>query len=266
MPIDYYGFLGKDIEESEKEVSVKHKEVFAFFEEFNHFLQKMKFDLKVDLSDERKITIGALFIKSLETFQSIYILVRNCLSVDAENQTRVLFEEMVQIGYCCIGEEEFKRYMGIHLHDVLKMINAARNNPSEFPRELFQIKSYEERKKEINTLFARQGNPRKISIEGMARKLSIIQFYNSYYRTVSIEVHTRPKSLEKYLIANRDGKVEGFYWGPRPDIMPLFTTIDLMFRICKFLSGPFGVPAQKDILSFEKKVDELFGRHSTECM
>lgn len=263
MPIDYYGFLGKDIEEFKKEVFVKYKEVFEFFEEFNHFLQKMKFALKVKDSDAWGVTIVALFIKSLETFQSIYILVRNCLSIDAENLTRILFEEMVKIGYCCKGEKEFKRYMSIHLHDILRMINAAQNNLGEFPTELFEIKSYSERKEEIDNMLTDQGNPKKINLEGMARQLGVIKLYNSYYRSVCSPVHSAPKSLEKYLIAGKDGKIEKFVWGPHTEgiIIPLYTAIEFMLRICKFLSDFFGIPTEKDILNFRKRIDKLVEKY-----
>lgn len=263
MPIDYYGFLEKDIEKFKKEVFVKYKEVFEFFEEFNHFLQKMKFTLKVKDSDAWGITIVALFIKSLETFQSIYILVRNCLSIDAENLTRVLFEEMVKIGYCCKGEDEFKRYMSMHLHNIIKTINAAKNNPDEFPEELFQRKPLDERKKEIQDLLNAEGNPKEINIENMAREIGVIKIYSSYYRSVSDSVHSNPKALEEYIILGTDGEIEKFSWGPRMEgiIIYVFTAIEFMLLICKFLSGLFGIPTERDISNFNVRKDKLVKKY-----
>ena len=266
MPIDYYGFLGKDIEQFKKEVFVKHKEVFAFFEEFNHFLQEMKFNLRVKDFDAWRITIVALFIKSLETFQSIYVLVTHCLSIDAENLTRVLFEAMVKIGYCSKGKSEFKRYTATHLHNIKKIINAAENNQSEFPKELFERKPLNLIKKEIDDMLDTEGNPKEITIESMAREIEIIKLYNSYYRSVCTSVHSAPKSLEKYVITGKNGEIEKFTWGPRMEgiIMHLFTAIEFMLLICKFLSGLFGVPMERDISDFNMRKDKLVKKYPVE--
>jgi len=47
MSIDYYGYLGKDIEKYKEEYFKKYKEIFILYEEINHFLQKIKFKLRV---------------------------------------------------------------------------------------------------------------------------------------------------------------------------------------------------------------------------
>lgn len=259
MPIDYYGFLGKDIEVSKTELSTKYKEVFEFFEEFNHFLQKKKFDLKPKSHDERAITIVALFIKSLETLQSIYILVKNCLSIDAESLTRNLFEEMVRIGYCCQGEDKWKRYMSLHLHNIIKIIDNAEKSQSEFPEELFKRKPLDKRRKEVETMLKAEGNPKYISIKEMAREIGLIEIYHSYYRVVCDSVHSNPKALEKYIIVGKNGKIERFFWGPQIEgiIQNVFTAVEFMLEIYNFLSGFFAVFKQEDIADFISKKDKL---------
>jgi len=47
MPINDYGFLGKDIKQYENGLVIKYKEVFDFYEDINHFLHKMKFKIDV---------------------------------------------------------------------------------------------------------------------------------------------------------------------------------------------------------------------------
>jgi len=259
MPIDYYGFLGKDIEAFKNKLFAKYKEVFQFFEEFNHFLQEMKFQLNVKDYDEWKITIVALFIKSLETFQSIYILVKHCLSVDAESLTRNLFEEMVRIGYCCKGEREWRRYMSLHLHNIIKLVNAAENNPKEFPEELFRRKPLVERRKEVEAMLKAEGNPEYISVEEMARETGIIKVYHSYYRTVCSYVHSNPKALEKYAIVGKNGRIEKFFWGPqiKSIIQNVFTAVEFMLEICNFLLGAFTIPRQEDIADIISTKDNL---------
>ena len=40
MPINEYGFLGKDIKQYENKLVIKFEEVFDFYEEFNNFYIK----------------------------------------------------------------------------------------------------------------------------------------------------------------------------------------------------------------------------------
>jgi len=105
MDIDEYGYLGKDIEQYKILLTKKFKEVFSFIDELNHFFNKIKFGIDVKNDDLQGCVIVGLFTKSLTTFQAIYILYKNYLCNNAENLCRILFEEMVNIGYCSLGEE-----------------------------------------------------------------------------------------------------------------------------------------------------------------
>ncbi|MBA7598555.1 hypothetical protein ES703_05573 [subsurface metagenome] len=124
MPINEYGFLGKDIKQYESKLKTQYKDVFDFYEEFSRYLNTIQFKIvkkndnfsantiiKVEKHDSQGGTIYAIFLKSLTTFQSIYFLFKHYFCNNAENLCRILFEEMVNIYYCSLGEDKTKIYL-----------------------------------------------------------------------------------------------------------------------------------------------------------
>jgi len=61
MSIDYYGYLGEDIKKYKEEYFKNYKEIFILYKEINHFLQKIKFKLKVKDNNIQDICILPLF-------------------------------------------------------------------------------------------------------------------------------------------------------------------------------------------------------------
>lgn len=264
MSIDYYGYLGKDIEKYKKEYFKNYEEIFILYEEINHFLQKVKFKLRVKDNNIQDITLVLLFIKSLETFQVIYILLRNYIFNDAESLTRILFEGVINLGYCAKGENECKQYIAKEIKNKIKMINAAKDHPEEFPEELFQRQPLGDRKKELEENLIEIGEPKNVSIEYMARELDLGKLYQVYYRLASNEVHSNPESLNKYCKVDEGGYIKELNFGPKIEknkVSVIFASIETMITICKFLSDYFGVPKEEDYLKFneiKKEIDEKY--------
>ena len=264
MSIDYYGYLGKDIEKYKEEYFKKYKEIFILYEEINHFLQKIKFRLQVKDNNIQDITLVLLFIKSLETFQAIYTLLRNYILNDAESLTRILFEGMINLGYCAKGENECKQYIAKEIKNKIKMINAAEQHPEEFPKELFQRQPLGDRKKELEKMLKEIESPKNVLTEQMARELNLGRLYQVYYRMVSSEVHSNPESLNKYCKVGESGYIREFKFGPEIEenkASVIFTSIEIMLIICKFLSDYFSIPKEEDYLKFneiKKEIDEKY--------
>ncbi len=278
MSINEYGFLGKDIKQYENKLMTKYKEVFDFYEDINYFLHKMKFKIDVKNNDLQGGTMAGLFCKSLTTFQAIYILFRHYLCNNAENLCRILFEEMVNVGYCSLGEGEAKRYLSLQLvnkFEIIKRVNEgenkkyfSKNNINSF----FKEKSYDEQKKEIieklksyeiENAFNKKGEPRGISLKEKIEKIgskTIMSYYLTFYRIVSTGVHSSPDILERYLIFYKDGLLKEIRWGPgaeNTEINSIFAAIHFMLIISEYLSNYFGIPEKKDIEQFFENMKTL---------
>jgi len=213
MTINEHGFLGKDIKRYENKLEKKYKEVFDFYEEINYFLNSVKSGIKLKNDDFQRGTIIGIFNKSLTTFQSIYVLFKHYLCNNAENLCRVLFEEIANIGYCSLGEDETRRYLSLQAINKLHLINIVNLEANRkylienFKEMLFAKKSYNKQKSElmnylhglgVREIFNDKGKPVAISLEDRIKKInskSIMNYYLTFYRMVSAGVHSSPDIL-----------------------------------------------------------------------
>ena len=278
MPINEYGFLGKDIKQYENKLVIKFEEVFDFYEEFNNFLHKIKFGIDIKNDDFQGGTMIGLFSKSLTTFEAIYILFRHYLCNNAENLCRVLFEEMVNIGYCSLGKDEARRYLSLQVINKLKIINIVNLEENKkyfienYKEIFFEKKSYSKWKSEllnylhslgVKEIFNEKGNPVPISVEERIKKVnskSIMSYYLTFYGMVSAGVHSSPDILERYLIFDENRLMKELSWGPKAEqceIHPIFTAIHFILIISEYLSNYFGIPEKKDIDQFFEKMKKL---------
>ncbi len=278
MPINNYGFLGKDIKQYKNELVTKYKEVFDFYEDINHFLHKMRFKIDVKNDDFQGGVIIGLFCKSLTTFQAIYILFKHCLYNNAENLYRILFEEMVNIAYCSLSKDETRRYLSLQVINKLRVINIINEEKNKkyliknYKEIFFKNKAYNKWKNElinylhslgVKRLFNKKGTPITINLEERIKKVNskvIMNLYLTFYRIVSTGVHSSPETLERYLISDENDLIREIRWGPEAEnseIAPLFSAIHFMIIILEYLSDYFKIPEKKDIEHFFKKMKTL---------
>ena len=283
MPVNDYGFLGKDIKQYESKLMIKYKEVFDFYVEFNHYLHKMKRIIDVEKNDFQGGTIIGLFSKSLTTFQAIYILFKHHLCNNAEELCRILFEEMVNIGYCNLGKDEARRYLSLQVINKLKIMNIVnqKNNKKYFPEnyieKFFEKKPYDKWESElvnylhslgVKEIFDKNDKPKAISLEERIKKVNskvIMNLYLTFYRIVSTGVHSSPEILERYLILDENDSIMEIRWGPKAEnseITTLFAAIHFMIIILEYLSDYFKIPEKKDTDCFFEKMKTLGCRYN----
>ena len=278
MPINEYGFLGKEIKQYEDKLEIKYKDVFDFYTEFNHFLNKSKFNIKLNNDDFQGAMIIKTFNKSLTTFQAVYSLFKHYFCNNAENLCRILFEEMVNIGYCSLGINEARRYYSLQIINRLKLINTV-NQPENkeyftenYKEIFFKKKSYDEINEElinslrslgVEELFDNNDKPVAISLEERIKKIGsreIRHYYLLFYRIVSVGVHSLPDSPGKYLIFDKSGLLKELRWGPGAEdceINSIFASIHFMIMSLGYINDYFGHPKKEDISNFWKRAQEL---------
>jgi len=282
MDKDEYGFLGRDIKQYENKLIKKYKEVFDFCEELNYFFNKMKFKINVKNNDFQGGTIIGIFTKSLTTFQAIYILFKHYFCNNAENLSRILFEEMVNIGYCSLGKDETRRYLSLQAINKLKKINIVnqKENKKYFTKndkeKFFKEKSYNERKNElisylhslgVKEIFDKEGDPVAINLEERIKKLNsegIMNYYLTFYSIVSAGVHSSPDILERYLIFDENRLIKELYWGPKAEnceINSILAAIHFMIINLEYIHSYFGKPKKEDISKFWERTQELGNKY-----
>jgi len=279
LSIEENDYLSKFYKPYRQNLYSRYSEAFELFKEFSLFLHKEMTNIPLKNNDSQGIVIVALFVKSLTTFQAIFNLFKNYYCNDAKNLTRVLFEEMVNIGYCSKGEDELKRFGTLEKINQIEMIKTVHNHfKREIKEKFFKEKSYENRKKElydelhnlkIEGLFSKKTNkPIPISIRKRVERLRsrrIMHYYRTYYRLISIETHSTPRSLGKYFNFDSKGNLIEIYCGPRAEECSIaeifFTSIEFMRIICDYIYDYFEVPKKEEINNFIKKFDAIFNKY-----
>ena len=238
----------------------------------------MKFKINVNNNDFQSGIMIGLFSKSLTTFQAIYVLFKHYLCNNAEELCRILFEEMVNIGYCSLGKDEAKRYLSLQVISKLKIINIVNEEKNRkcliknYKEIFFKDKSYNKWKNElindlhslgVKEIFDKNGKPKAISLEERIKKVNskvIMNLYLTFYRIVSTGVHSSPEILKRYLILDKNDSIMEIRWGPKAEnseITTLFAAIHFMTIILEYLSDYFKIPEKKDIKHFFEKMKQL---------
>jgi len=279
MSINEYGFLGNDIKQYQNKLIIKYKEVFDFYEEFNHFLHKANFfGIKLKNDDFQGGTMIGIFSKSLATFQSIYILFKHYLCNNAENLSRILFEETVNIGYCSLGKDETRRYLSLTAINRLRLINIVDLEANRkyfienFKEMFFEKKSYDKQESElmnylhglgVKEIFGDKGKPKEIKLVDRIKAVdskSVMHYYLIFYRMVSAGVHSSPDILEKYLIFDENRLMKELRWGPEAEeceIDPIFASIHFMIMSLEYINKCFSLPKKEVIFKFWERTLEL---------
>ena len=259
MPINEYGFLGKEIEIVRAEISEKYDELQNYYKEINHFFQTLKFNLTPKESDYREIYIVSLFNRALEIFQSIYILCSYGLIVDAEILNRSLYENIVKILYSSKGEDNLNKCISTDMRNSIKSIKIIKSNPKAFPKEIYGEDELDSKKVEFETLLKEIGNPKKVTIKQMAYDTGMVDMHDSFYGVASQSVHTSTGVLADYIAYNEMGNMV-MMWGPRIkkiDVQ-LFASIELMLCSCECLREMFGIPEKEKIMFLNKQKEDIY--------
>ena len=256
----------------------RYSEAFELFKEYNLFLLKEQINIPLRNSDKKGKIIVALFAKSLTTFQAIFNLFGNYYCNDANNLTRVLFEEMVNIIYCSKGEDEFKKFCSLEIIHKIEMLEIIHKDFKKKDRNnFFKKKSYEERTKElydklydlkIEGLFDKKNKPKPITIRQRVERLKsseILNYYKTYYKLISCEIHSSPESLDKYFNFDNKGNLIEINCGPKTEECNIakifFTSIRFMDIIFYHIINYFEIPKKKEINNFIKKFNAILNKY-----
>lgn len=255
-PYSYYNFGTYWIEELNID-DAKFKKA-SFSAELNSLIQTTIARLDIKYIDQRLAAIAALFIKAAKTFKACSVLFKNGCFEDGEVLTRILYEEMLKLGYCSIGDNEFNQFLASDLTQSIKAINVIAANQDEAPDDFFKMlgnKSLEELKKDKEDCLAKLG-ANEVKIEAMARRIDketpgenhcMMKLYNAYYRSVCNGVHTNPNSITPFMVFKDDGSISLNLNFKTDKDGPETAAIDFMLLTLKFISGVFGFPSDGEI-------------------
>ena len=256
--VDEEGFLSEDIINYLHFNLSNHKDLFDFYRKVNVFAQDYSFKMVIPKSDYQKLCLGVLYLRSLSTFQSIYIL----SSRGILNETKVLIRTQFEIVFQLVAISKHKdlglKFIQQELIQKKKLVNK-----TKFWSEALRKKFPEE---ESNKMILELQNEiknkhiREISTKEYAEKADLLDFYNTGYAMLSFAVHANISDLGKHLVFDSNGIVSSFSWGPNDDNLKnlLATSIENKMIILNNLDSVFETNVKDSILLLKSNFKNIF--------
>ena len=258
--INKEGFLSEEISNFEKNNLSKYQSLFSFYREVNSLSQEYAFKLSIPKSSVRKLVLSVLYLRSLSTFQSIYIF----LSKGILNEAKVLLRTQLEIVFqfvAIVKNENYElNYLGQELIQRRKLLNKSKEwsklikdklKPGELSKMLDEVQS-EIKNKKI----------KEVSTKQFAEKAELMDFYHTAYAMLCLTSHANVMDLGNHFIFDEDGIVKSFNWGPSDNQLPslIATALENQMVILINIDKEFKTEYKKEIDNLNNRFKYLFNK------
>ncbi len=211
MSIDDGGFLSKEIDGFRNGIRSKHQAYFDLVESLNRYCQQTKYRLVVHNRDGQVLFTACLAIKLMNDVQAAVILLERGLTSQGRSILRVALECLVVLTKITQSYEFVHAYVKVGEQDRLKLVKAIRLNPNQG----FDDVRADLTDALIATIKDTIGETQnKRNVEQWAKDVGLDHLYDGTYRLFSQEVHSSPRAIDQYFMADGEGEITGFHWGP----------------------------------------------------
>ncbi len=196
--IDKEGFLSGEIHKSIAYYREKHKEIFDISHVLNRECVLLINNSKIDWENQSRLVIQALFLKVLEKYQAIIILLERGMTSSAKVLARAIFETTFIIVALTKDPGLLKNYIDQH-HDRYKkaLKSALQFKSSALKKAMKEIdveKRYLEKKAEL-----KDKELEILAPKTWAKLAGLDDFYNLYYVKYSNATHSNISALDDHV-------------------------------------------------------------------
>ena len=257
MDFNEKGFLGTAISEFTVSAQARYSDFFDACYRINELAQATKFEFTVHNRDGQEVLTATMLLRLLSGFQSVIILAKMGLVIDAKVVLRGILEALFILKLLCEEETFVAEYAGSDQARRLKWMNIAHQNKDpnfESVRKHATPDVMDALRQEIA-----KHNYKKIDIEDVARRAGLQSMYNADYRLLSEEVHTLPRAIEHLTSVNDKGDTDAFDWGPSDKSLDyiLFTAVRVLFIALVSATKLFGVDKTEDLTKIDQTLTRL---------
>lgn len=229
------GFLSEESEKNRAYNLFKHDELFSFIKELNRFTMDLVSRNKIDWSDNRLLIIDTLFLRGLENFQSIVLLLERGIMSPAKVIARAMLENLFTLAALQKKPELIDSYNDQYSDGRKKALKAALQFKNEALQKRVKKEKIESRYIELkNELAGKELNILKPKQWAVYAELE--DFYNLYYVTYSNHIHSNPSALDDHVDRSEDGIDLAF--GPSDkDLYDIVTCISNTLEVATYYWG-----------------------------
>jgi Family of unknown function (DUF5677) len=214
MTIDEAGFLSSEIAAwaERHRTDPACRGWFSLAERVNRLLQKAILALKVPDSDNQVWTATLLLLRGISSFQGTVVLAERGMTGEARTLVRSCFETLFYLGAVLVDPEFVEALVRDDAERRSKIAKSLLRLPDGSGLEQEHTTKLE---RFLNDLERSGTEPEGVKIFAAAKKASLQDIYETYYRGLSNDAaHPSITALNRHLKADDAGEIVGLHWGP----------------------------------------------------
>jgi hypothetical protein len=234
--MDVDGFLSEDTQKGREISRATYAEVFAVAEGVNRLAMRLQREAGVGrLHGQQAYLVNVLFVRCVEIFQSIVLMLEIYHVPAAKVLTRALLEAVFKLVAIASKECVVKNYFAAHYENLLKRFHAVRDSKDEQINRMFDkkdvIAAIEDVKKKKNS-------EKAFSTFDFAREAGMEVYYQTFYRIYSDSAHSGAAALDEHF-DTEDENFPKLAIGPNSDdLVEVFDVACLIFLKAMSYAGP----------------------------
>lgn len=183
------GFLSEAAEDSRRKIKDVYSAAFEAARQTNLLLMHVLCELRVDWNSESKTIVAALFVRLVETYQAIVILLERGMVAQGRMLVRTLLDALFSMAAIAKTPSLADAYVAQHYSSVIKALEAAKRwkQPNLQGRldsaKLDELIGHNKAKRD-------ETKAKSLKIFEWADKAGLSDFYNVFYVENSSAVHS----------------------------------------------------------------------------
>jgi hypothetical protein len=209
MNIKKFGFLAPQMASWLTVNRKRNQDWFDLAFEINRLAQCLWNELPPVLKEDSwKFMTRLLYLRGINSFQAAVILCNHGITVDAGTITRSVFEDLFCLAASREDQALVARLEGAQHHNRKKQARAVAQLPADLGLEAVKAAKLKEFGDALE-------DGQQLNFAEIAQSGGLKPVYDVYYRSLSHDAaHPTFDSLERLLVNNRNGQIEGFATGP----------------------------------------------------
>ncbi len=253
--------MGSDYQQQFDMICDSYKEHFELAEEINLFAHSVLREIsngRVHNKDARELVTTTLFLRIMESYQGVLLLVKKGLIPPSKMILRCMIDQVSAIVLCETNGDFIEKYINSHEHDRFNAHKKMKEIGISTPYDI------DEKINEIVQNIKDHSIPKLHSLD-LLRDSGLFNTYISPYIMFSEAVHITPKDLEFYLtIDPGSDKIHSINYGPSDKDLNgiIITAIGILLDGLLAIDTVFELFIKDNIEMFDSKLKPIFSKKS----
>lgn len=257
-------FLGPQPELAIRQVRDREPEWFKLAESVASYAGDLIYQLRVPRGEQRLLLGAVLYRRVASAFEAVIMLTERGMHTEGLAARRSMLEVLFVLGAICNQAELVDTYLKNDEHrrrDIYK--NIKKMSPT-IRKSLTPELTPEVVDKHISELTASTKGSTYMGVEQYAQAAKLHDIYLNDYSFLSEAAHHVARDLERQIAVDSDGDVNGFYWGPDPDLPSalLSPAVEHMLMAARATEALFKIGPSERLGSLWRKAEEMFEQHA----